>query len=186
MYIFNETDLKGAYVIDNFSVGDNRGRFTKCYVKEVYEEAGINFNLSETFLSSSAKNVIRGIHFQRNNPQAKLVSVPKGKVYDVIVDLRVDSPTFKQWRGFELSEENARALYIPKGFGHGFLSLEDNTLMLYQCDGKYDKETDSGIRYDDKDIGITWPISREDEIHSERDLSLESLKEYMLCPMRTY
>lgn len=178
-FLFQELDLKGSYLIENFSVGDNRGGFTKCFEKDIYHAGGIDFSLDETFISVSAKNVIRGLHFQTNNPQAKLVCVPAGRVYDVIVDLRPDSDTFGQWRGYELSAQNHRALYIPRGFAHGFASLEDQTLMMYQCDGAYDKETDTGIRFDDPDIGIAWPVDLSCSIHSKRDLELISFKEYI-------
>lgn len=182
-FSFTKLGLEGAYLIEYFSVGDNRGGFSKSFEKDIYKEAGIEFNLNETFISVSAKNVIRGLHFQTNNPQAKLVSVPKGKVYDVIVDLRPDSPTFKKWEGYELSDQNHRALYVPRGFAHGFASLEDGTLMMYQCDGAYDKETDTGIRFDDPDIGIVWPISEEIAIHSDRDKNLMSFSVYEKSPM---
>lgn len=178
MYDFKRLGLEGAFLIKNFSVGDNRGRFTKCFEKDFYREAGIEFSLNETFVSTSSKNVIRGIHFQTHYPQAKLVSVVAGRVFDVLVDLRINSETFGKWEGFELSAENASALYIPRGFGHGFASLEDNSIMLYQCDGKYDKETDTGIRFDDKEIGIVWPVDETVAIHSERDLKLMNLGEY--------
>jgi len=102
-----------------------------------------------------------------------------GSVWDVIVDLRLDSPTFKQWRAFELSSENHLSLFIPKGFAHGFASLQSGTVMLYQCDGKYDKESDTGIRFNDKTLGISWPISFEEATYSERDIHLPSLLEYL-------
>ena len=175
---FIELELNGAYYINNFSVGDNRGGFTKCFEKDNYKEGGIEFQLNETFASVSAKNVIRGLHFQTHNPQAKLVCVLSGKVWDVIVDLRMDSPTYKKWVGVELGAEKHNALYVPRGFAHGFVSLEDGTIMLYQCDGAYDKETDTGIRFDDPQIGIEWPIDVSMAIHSERDLKLMSLEEY--------
>ena len=183
MFKFNKLDLDGAYLIDNFSVGDNRGGFTKCFEKEIYAEAGIEFYLNETFASVSSKNVIRGLHFQVFKPQAKLVCVVHGKVWDVIVDLRPESKTFKQWIGVELSAENHRALYVPRGFAHGFVALEDDTIMLYQCDGAYDKETDTGIRFDDPQIGIQWPVDLEQTIHSKRDIELMSLEQYMINPM---
>ncbi len=169
---FEKMKLDGAYLIRNFSTGDHRGRFTKCFEEQIYHEAGIEFHLSESFASVSAKNVIRGLHFQTNQPQAKLVCVLSGRVWDVIVDLRKDSPTYTQWVSAELSAENHTALYVPRGFAHGFASLEDNTVMLYQCDGAYDKATDTGIRFDDPDIAIRWPIDLAKAIHSERDLKL--------------
>ena len=180
---FKELELKGAFLISNFYAGDNRGGFTKSFEKDIYREAGIVFQLNETFASRSMKNVIRGLHFQTHNPQAKLVSVVAGRVWDVIVDLRTDSPTFKQWRAQELSAENHLSFYVPRGFAHGFASLEDNTVMLYQCDGKYDAETDTGIRFDDPDIGIEWPVDESVAIHSGRDMKLGSFQEYLKKPM---
>ena len=180
---FRELELRGAYQINNFYVGDNRGGFTKIFEKNVYSLAGIEIALSETFASYSMKNVIRGLHFQTHSPQAKLVSVIAGSAWDVIVDLRMDSPTFKQWTALELSAENHLSFYIPRGFAHGFVSLEDGTVMLYQCDGKYDNESDAGIRFDDPDIGIRWPVGEDVAIHSERDLGLQSFREYLRSPM---
>ena len=122
---FEKLELNGAYIIHNFFVGDNRGGFTKSFEKDVFREQGINFKLNETFVSVSMKNVIRGLHFQTMNPQAKLVSVISGKVWDVIVDIRPESSTYKKWVSRELSLENHQGLYIPKGFAHGFASMED-------------------------------------------------------------
>lgn len=177
-FLFEKQELEGSVLIENFHAGDNRGGFTKCFEKGIYRQAGIDMSLDETFVSVSAKNVIRGLHFQLNNPQAKLVSVLNGAVSDVIVDIRPESKDFGKWRFYELSAENARALYVPRGFAHGFLALTDNTIMLYQCDGKYDKDTDTGIRFDDKDLGIEWPIDLKYAICSEKDKSLMSFKEY--------
>ena len=180
---FQELEFKGAYLISNFYAGDNRGGFTKTFEKDIYRAAGIEFQLNETFASRSMKNVIRGLHFQTRNPQAKLVSVVAGKVWDVIVDLRPDSPTFKKWISHELSAENHLGFYVPRGFAHGFASLEDGTVMLYQCDGKYDPATDTGIRFDDPNIGIVWPVDEKVAIHSGRDLKLQSFEEYMNSPI---
>lgn len=183
---FQELDLRGAYLIRNFYAGDGRGSFAKNFEKDIYAEAGIAFKLYETFVSHSVKNVIRGLHFQIHNPQAKLVSVVAGSVWDVMVDLRLDSPTFKQWRAYELSAENHLSFFIPRGFAHGFLSLEDGTAMLYQCDGKYDKETDTGILFNDPEIGIQWPVDKDAAIHSERDLRLQSFADYLKKPMEIW
>lgn len=176
---FSELDLRGAFLINNFFAGDNRGGFTKSFEKDIFHGAGIDFQLNETFFSYSVKNVIRGLHFQTNHPQAKLVSVVTGFAWDVIVDLRIGSPTFKQWRAFELSAENHRSIYVPRGFAHGFASLSDGTVMLYQCDGKYDAETDTGIIFNDPEIGIQWPVDEDNAIHSMRDMKFGSLKEYL-------
>ena len=146
-------------------------------------DGGLTFEVYESFFTVSSKNVVRGLHFQKHSPQAKLVSVVSGKTWDVIVDLRPDSPTYKKWCGTELCRENHRAVYIPRGFAHGFASLEDDTVMLYQCEGKYDKETDGGIRLDDPDINIIWPVDQKDMIVSQRDLQLEDLRTYERSPM---
>lgn len=175
---FNELSLSGAYAIRNFCHYDNRGDFIKSYDKEIYEEAGITVNINETFVSVSSRNVLRGLHFQLRDPQAKLVCVLKGKAWDVIVDLRKSSPTYKKWISVELGSEGKNAVYIPRGFAHGFVSLADETTMMYQCDGPYDKETDTGILYNDPVIGIKWPVDITNCIFSERDLNLMSFEEF--------
>ncbi len=180
-FSFQKLELKDAYLIDYFHVGDNRGFFSKIFEKDIYKDAGIDFSLNETFVSLSSKNVIRGLHFQLGNPQAKIVSVLSGKIWDVIVDLRPDSKTFKQWKAFELSSDNHLAIYIPKGYAHGFACLEDDSVMLYQCEEKYNPSTDTGIRFDDPEIGIEWPIDLNCSIHSERDLNLLSWDDFIRC-----
>lgn len=184
-FTFEKTCFDGAYLITPFFTGDNRGGFTKIFEKQIYEEAGIIFNLNETFVSVSSKNVIRGMHFQINHPQAKLVSVLNGAAYDIIVDLRPESTTYKKWQGFNLNENNHKAVYVPRGFAHGFMTFEDDTSMLYMCDGQYDKETDTGIRFDDPDLSIEWPTAHLEQcIHSQRDLNLMSFSEYEKSPMK--
>jgi dTDP-4-dehydrorhamnose 3,5-epimerase len=181
---FQKLFLDGAYLIENFYAGDSRGGFTKCFEKDIFADAGIDFKLNETFFSVSNKNVIRGLHFQTRNPQAKIVSVVSGRVWDVIVDLRMESLTYKKWIGVELSGDNHKALYVPRGFAHGFASLEDRTIMLYQCDGAYDKETDTGVMYNAPELGIEWPVKEMDAIHSERDMKLMSMEQYERNPMK--
>lgn len=176
--------MKDAWKIVAFSAGDARGRLTKSFEAQIYRENGIAFHVDETFASVSGKNVVRGLHFQRRHPQAKLVSVVAGRVFDVIVDLRPQSETFARWVSAELSAENHRALYVPQGFAHGFAALEDGSVMLYQCEGAYDRQTDTGIRFDDPHIGIRWPLRREEMICSQRDLGLMSLEEYCKNPMQ--
>lgn len=169
----------GAFLIDNFFLDDNRGYFSKIFEKVLYEKTNIEFNVSESFISSSKKNVIRGMHFQYHNPQSKLISVLKGKIYDVIIDLRKNSKYYKKYFSFELNDKDYKSLLIPRGFAHGFLSMMDDTIMLYMCDGKYDKETDTGIVFNDKDINILWPITNfNDIIISKRDLSLMTFDEF--------
>ncbi|MBP3857748.1 MAG: dTDP-4-dehydrorhamnose 3,5-epimerase [Ruminiclostridium sp.] len=172
------TSLKDAFVIEAFHVKDNRGAFVKYFEKDAFIDLGIEFSLNESFISVSDKNVIRGMHFQLNSPQAKLVSVPKGVIYDVIIDLRKNSGTYGKWTGVELSSDNNCSLYVPRGFAHGFRSLENDTVVLYQCDGKYDKESDTGIRFDDPDIGIEWNIDIADVICSEKDRNLMSFRSF--------
>lgn len=175
---FEELSLQGAYYIRNLCHRDIRGSFIKCFEKEIFTKAGIEFDLNETFVSVSAKNVIRGLHFQTNNPQSKLICVVQGKAWDVIVDLRPESQTYKKWISKVLCAGKNNALYVPKGFAHGFVSMEDDTIMLYQCDGAYDKMSDTGIRYDDKIIGIEWPFDLKDVIISPKDSNLMSFDEY--------
>ena len=176
---FSKLPLEGAYLIDNFYVGDNRGGFTKYFEKDIYGNAGIRFSVNETFASISAKNVIRGLHFQTNNPQAKLVSVVRGKVWDVIVDLRVQSPTYKKWISAELSIENHRALYVPKGFAHGFLVLSEHAEFVYKCSDFYHPNDEGGLIWNDPDIGVQWPIPEGMELSfSDKDTKWGSFQEY--------
>ena len=142
---FEKLDLDGAYLISSFYSGDKRGGFTKSFEADIYNAAGIPFVLNETFSSRSMKNVLRGLHFQTNHPQAKLVSVLAGAVWDVIVDLRPQSATFKQWRAYELNPDNHVSIYVPRGFAHGFVSLEDDTIFQYLIDNDYAPELEGGI-----------------------------------------
>ncbi len=181
-FSFKQIEIPGAYEIAAFHAKDNRGYFIKSFEKDIFAEHGINFSCNEDFISCSAKNVIRGMHFQLYRPQAKLVGVIKGEVFDVIVDLRRESPTFGQWRGFRLSEQNCRNLYIPRGCAHGFLSLKENSIVSYKCDGAYDNKTDTGIMYNDLEIGIEWPVTNmSDVIVSERDKTLMTFAEFKRC-----
>lgn len=179
---FEKLDLKDAYLITPFFSDDIRGGFLKDYSKEVFEQNGINHDLKEVFYTISHKGVIRAMHFQRVKQQAKLVRCVSGKVYDVIIDLRKDSPTFKQWRGFILSGDNMQELLVPEGFGHGYLVLEDS-IVSYKCAEKFYGEYDSGIRYDDTDMGINWPFDliggKQNVINSEKDDNLQSFKEFL-------
>ena len=175
---FKKLDLDGAFLVSCFFAGDERGGFTKSFEHDIFKKAGIDFHVSEIFSSCSMKNVIRGLHFQLNHPQTKFVTVLSGKVWDVIVDLRKYSNTYKQWRAFELSAQNHLGLLIPKGFAHGFACFEDNSIMLYQCDGKYDGKSDTGIMFNDPEISIKWPVNLNSAIHSHRDLQLMTFKDF--------
>ena len=168
----------GGYIIDMMFSDDNRGCFTKLFEQNIFAEQGVEFHVSESFVSRSDKNVVRGMHFQTFHPQAKLVSVISGKIFDVIVDLRKESGTYGQWRGVYLSSENHKSLLVPKGFAHGFLSLCDNSMVLYQCDGAYDAKTDAGVRFDDKDIAIEWPTDTSKLIVGKRDRGLMTFERF--------
>lgn len=179
---FEKIELQGAYLITPFYADDNRGGFLKDYSKETFEQNGISHNLEEVFYTISHKGVIRAVHFQRVKQQAKLVRCISGKVYDVIIDLRKDSPTFKQRRGFYLSGDNMKELLVPEGFGHGYLVLEDS-IVSYKCAEKFYGEFDDGIRYDDVDLGIERPYEliggKENVINSVKDDNLQSFKEFI-------
>jgi dTDP-4-dehydrorhamnose 3,5-epimerase len=179
---FEKLDLDGVYLITPFYADDIRGGFLKDYSQEVFEQNGIHHDLKEVFYTISHKGVIRAMHFQRVKQQAKLVRCVSGQVYDVIIDLRKDSPTFKKWEGFYLSDDNMKEILVPEGFGHGYLVLEDS-IVSYKCAEKFYGEYDSGIRYDDPDMGINWPYDRiggkEKVINSVKDDNLQSFKQFM-------
>lgn len=178
---FEELELKGAYKITPFFAEDIRGGFLKDYSKEIFEMNGIKHNLKEVFYTISHKGVIRAMHFQAVKQQAKLVRCVSGKVYDVIIDLRKDSPTFKKWLGFYLSGENMVELLVPEGFGHGYLVLEDS-IVSYKCAEKFYGEFDSGIRYDDPQMGIEWPY----DLIGGKDKIINSVKDDNLQTFETF
>lgn len=175
-----ETKLKGCFIIEPDVFGDNRGWFMESFSKQKFEEAGIVFagDLVQDNQSFSAKKgTLRGIHFQKDpHAQTKIVRCTRGSLYDVAVDLRKDSPTYKQWFGIELSAENKKQLYVPRGFGHGFVTLEENVEIQYKTDNYYNFEADGGIIYNDSEIGIEWPIDIE-LVLSEKDENLKPLAE---------
>lgn len=180
-FSFEKTVLKDAYKIKPFYATDERGGLIKDYNADMFKAAGIEHNLKEVFYTLSKQGVIRAIHFQLKKQQAKLVRCISGHIYDVIVDLRLDSPTFGQWEGFDLTGENMVEIYVPQYFGHGYLVLE-NSVVSYKCGEVFYEEGDSGIMYDDSDIDIRWPFEmiggREKLIISEKDNNLMSLQEY--------
>lgn len=167
-----ETSLPGVCIVEPQVFGDHRGYFMETYSQKAFEELGItNVFVQDNQSFSAQKGTLRGIHFQ-NNPmaQAKLVRVTKGAVLDVAVDLRKNSPTYKQWVAVELSAENKRMLFIPRGFGHGFQTLTENVEFCYKVDNLYSKECDRGIRFDDPSIGVDWGEVKE-EMLSQKDVS---------------
>jgi dTDP-4-dehydrorhamnose 3,5-epimerase len=177
-FSFNPTRFEGVYLVKPFVSEDNRGVFIKDYSLEVFNQNGLDYELKEVFYTESQKGVIRAIHFQSNHEQPKLVRCVSGKIYDVVVDLRVESETYGQYIGFILSGENKDQLLIPEHFGHGYLVLEDS-IVSYKCAEKFYPEDDDGIIWNDKDINIEWPLDLIDEvILSTRDESLQSFKEF--------
>lgn len=180
---FQELDLKGAYLIKPFYATDERGGLVKDYNIDIFKENGIYYDLKEVFYTISKQGVIRATHFQLQKQQPKLVRCISGHIYDVIVDLRPESPSFGQWRGYHLTDKNPVSLLVPEYFGHGYLVIEDS-VVSYKCAEVFYKEGDSGIMYNDPDIAIEWPFEliggKENLIVSEKDLNLMTFSEYCL------
>jgi dTDP-4-dehydrorhamnose 3,5-epimerase len=178
---FKETSLRGAYIIKPFLACDERGAFVKDYNINTFYNNHIQHELKEVFYTISKKGVIRAIHFQLQKQQAKLVRCIHGHIYDIIVDLRPNSPTFGEWIGYHLSENNSLMLFVPEFFGHGYLVLEDS-IVSYKCNQVFYAEGDSGIKYDDPQINIRWPFEEiggmENLIISEKDKNLMSFETY--------
>lgn len=169
------TKLEGVLIVEPAVFGDERGYFLETYNMPRYADAGIGGAFVQDNLSCSATGVLRGLHFQNPHTQGKLVSVLRGEVFDVAVDIRSGSPTFGQWVGVTLSGENKLQLYIPEGFAHGFYTMRDDTLFAYKCTGIYHPESELTIIWDDPDIGIAWPAAS--PIVSAKDLAGRPLKE---------
>ena len=166
--MFNKTGIDGVCVIEPKVFGDGRGYFMETYSEAEFAEAGLNYRFVQDNQSSSRKGVLRGLHFQKQHPQAKLVRVLSGEVFDVAVDLRAGSPTFGKWVGELLSAENHKQLMIPRGFAHGFLVVSETAEFAYKCDDFYHPEDEGGIMYDS--AGIVWPEVEGELILSEKDL----------------
>lgn len=175
-----ETSIKDVYIIEPTVFGDNRGYFMETYSKKDFEDIGLHYDFVQDNQSKSKKGVLRGLHFQKQNVQAKLVRVIKGKVFDVAVDLRPGSKTYGKWEGVILSDENKKMFMIPKGFAHGFLVLSDEAEFTYKCDDFYNGEAEGGLAWNDKDVGIEWPLGDMqigDLLTSEKDASWPTLEE---------
>lgn len=179
---FHETEIAGLMEVTPFNADDIRGSFTKDYSREVFEANGIHHELAEVFYTTSHKGVIRALHFQRIKQQPKLVRCIYGHVWDVVVDLRKDSPTFKKWLAFDLTGENRRELLIPAGCAHGYLVLEDS-VVSYKCGEKFYGEYDDGILWNDPDIGVAWPLEKiggeKHLILADKDRNLQSFAQLM-------
>ena len=172
-----ETKLKGCFIIEPQVFKDNRGYFFESFNQDSFNELiGEAIDFVQDNESFSSKGVLRGLHFQTGDyAQAKLVRVVKGKVLDVVVDMRKNSPTFSKHFSIELSEENKTQLFVPKGFAHGFIVLSETATFSYKCDNFYDKASEQGLRYDDPSLGIDWKLPPNEFIVSDKDLVLPTL-----------
>lgn len=178
---FEETNLPGVILCKPQSFGDDRGFFVEFYHAQKYFNGGIRASFVQDNRSRSVKNVLRGLHFQRQQPQAKLVSCTRGRIFDVAVDIRKDSPTFRQWYGCELNEENHFQLFIPRGFAHGFCVLSDIAEIFYKCDDFYLGTDDCGIAWNDPDIAVLWPLT-EPPVLSAKDQTRPFLRDLTDLP----
>ncbi len=186
-FTFEKTKIPGVVIIQPKVFGDNRGYFMETYKKDDYAAAGITREFVQDNESSSTKGVLRGLHFQKEHTQGKLVRVTHGEVFDVAVDVRPDSETYGQWVGVILSSEKKNMLFVPEGFAHGFLVLSDTAEFVYKCTDVYDPSAEGGIPWNDPDINVEWPkldvpykTSEKDEKHeSFRDQSFEWAKKWI-------
>lgn len=174
---FEKTKLPGVFIIQPQVFGDNRGYFLETYKKTDFSAAGIDKEFVQDNESSSTKGVLRGLHFQKDHTQGKLVRVTKGEVFDVAVDVRPGSETFGQWVGVTLSSEKKNMLYIPEGFAHGFLVLSDTAEFVYKCTDVYDPTSEGGIPWNDPTVAVDWPKLDCDYRTSEKDEKHESFKD---------
>ena len=165
-----KTSIDDLYIIEPEIFEDNRGNFFESYNKIEFEKIGINYNFVQDNQSKSKKGVLRGLHYQKEQSQAKLIRCIKGKVFDVAVDLRQNSKTYGKWESVILSAKNSKMFMIPKGFAHGYLVLSKEAEIIYKCDDYYNKESEAGIMWNDPKLGINWPIENLDElILSDKD-----------------
>jgi dTDP-4-dehydrorhamnose 3,5-epimerase len=175
-----ETEIKGVFIIEPKVFGDNRGYFFESFSQREFESVIGPVTFVQDNQSKSSYGVVRGLHFQKPpHAQAKLVRVVKGKVLDVAVDLREDSPTFGKYMAVELSDENHRQVFIPKGFAHGFSVLSEEAVFQYKCDEYYAPESEAAIAWDDQDLNIDWKVPAEDVVLSAKDRNHPSLKDYI-------
>ena len=176
---FLETKLKDVIIIEPEISEDERGSFYRIWDKKIFQENGLNDNLVQISISfNKKKGTLRGMHFQKKPfEEAKIVRCTKGKIFDVVIDLRPESKTFMNWASFELDSNESKILYIPEGFAHGFQTLEDNTELVYQISNWYSPEHASGLRWDDNKFQINWPI--QNPIISKKDLTFDSAEKYL-------
>lgn len=173
-----ECGMEGLYVIEPTVFQDSRGYFMETYNQNDMKEAGLDIVFVQDNQSMSVRGVLRGLHFQIQHPQGKLVRVIRGRVYDVAVDIRKGSPTFGKWHGVELSEENKKQFYVPEGFAHGFLVLSDEAEFCYKCTDFYHPGDEGGLLWNDPEVGIEWPVEEGMEVQLlERDRNWKGLSE---------
>lgn len=180
---FLKTEIEGIKIIKPHMYPDERGLYKKCYEKNIYKENGINVEFTETSDIYSDKGALRGLHYQTKDSQAKLVHVISGILFDVALDLREDSQTFGKYHVELLNAEENKVIYIPEGFAHGFISLSDKTIFSYQCSGKYLPEYCGGIRWNDTELAIPWPLEEygiTKVIATEKDRNWPTLAEYKM------
>lgn len=166
-FTFTKTEIEGVVIVEPKVFGDERGYFMETYSEADFVAAGLDYKFVQDNQSSSRRGVLRGLHFQKEHPQAKLVRVISGEVFDVAVDLRASSPTFGKWVGVKLSAENKKQLMIPRGFAHGFLVLSETAEFVYKCDEFYHPEDEGGVKWDS--CGIEWPEVEGELVLSEKD-----------------
>lgn len=171
-FTFTDTSIEGVKIVDVNAYGDSRGYFMETYKQSDFVAGGIGCVFVQDNQSSSVRGVLRGLHFQIDHPQSKLVRVVSGKVFDVAVDLRKDSATYGKWEGVVLSAENKRQFFIPRGFAHGFLVLSDSAEFCYKCDDVYHPGDEGGLMWNDPKIGIEWPALDGDDLFDESQLVL--------------
>ena len=176
MFNFIKTNIEGLYIVEPQVFGDDRGYFFESYKKSDFDNNGLVYEFVQDNQSKSKKGVLRGLHYQKRHPQAKLVRVLDGEVFDVAVDLRKGSPTYGKWFGTILSEKNKKMMLIPRGFAHGFLVLSDVAVFLYKCDEIYHPEDEEGIIWDDPTIAVKWPLT-DNLILSEKDKTNKTFQE---------
>ncbi|MEI8216430.1 MAG: dTDP-4-dehydrorhamnose 3,5-epimerase [Eubacteriales bacterium] len=178
-FSFNKTEIEGLWIIEPTVFGDDRGYFMETYNHKEFSDAGLDMTFVQDNESKSKKGVLRGLHFQKEHPQGKLVRVVEGQIFDVAVDLRKESISFGKWHGMMLSGKNKKQLYIPEGFAHGFLVISEEAKITYKCTNIYDPNDECGIKWDDEDINIDWPIEDIGKIIlSEKDMKLKQFNYY--------
>ena len=170
-----ETGLDGLALIEPQVFGDERGFFVETFSRDAWRELGVEADFVQHNHSRSSKGTLRGLHFQTTPGQAKLMRCPRGKIFDVAVDLRRDSPTYGKWEGYLLDDEKHHQLYVPVGFAHGFCVLSETADVTYLVSSLYDPATEMGIRWDDPAVGVEWPVS--DPLLSQRDIEAPTLAE---------